>query len=108
MILIDSNGNYPRYIGDLQLEFPSWKQGDTLPEGWHEVVASELPEIGENETFIEHSPVLVDGIYHQSFSVRPLTEEELAKKNAPETARQKLVALGFSEDEIRMIKLGLI
>tara|TARA_B110000459_G_scaffold198015_1_gene242275 strand:+ start:1877 stop:2206 length:330 start_codon:yes stop_codon:yes gene_type:complete len=108
MILIDSNNNYPRYIGDIILENPSWKEGDALPDGWHEVTPAEFPEIPEAHTFEENFPELIDGVYQQSYTVRPFTDKELIQVNSPKTASEKLKNLGFTEDEITMIRLGLI
>lgn len=108
MLLIDSTGNYPRFIGDLLLEHPSWKEGDALPDGWTEVTPVEIPNVPENHIFQENFPELIDGVYRQSWTVRPLTDAELANANAPQTAKQKLLDLGFTENEIAVIRLGLI
>lgn len=108
MIYIDANGNYPRYYGDIMAENPGWNLGDALPEGWQEVADVPAPEFGEDQTFYEADPVLIDGVLTRNFIVRDLTEEELALRNAPISARQKLVDLGFSDAEIETIRRGIL
>ena len=105
---INPEGEYPRFVGDLQLANPEWSEGEPLPEGWISVEEGEIPVLGENEAFQEDFPVLVDGIYYRNIVARPLTEEELAIKNAPVTAKAKLVELGFSDAEIMAIAQGMV
>lgn len=108
MLLIDPENNYPRFIGDLRLDHPNWEQGDALPEGWHEVTPiSELPTKADDEAWQEDAPILVDGKYVQQVSVRPMTDEEKAFAFAPQTAKQKLIDLGFTEQEIAIITRGV-
>lgn len=107
LFLNTQTGEYPRHIGDL--EILGWKQGEPLPENWVEVdYAESLPNVGENELYYEIEPVLENGRYKQTFAIRPMTEDEIARRNAPKTAKAKLQALGFSDAEIRVITAGLI
>lgn len=108
MLLINSQGEYPRFIGDLQTEYPKWKMGNPLPEGWHEVQPiTELPTKGEFDSYDEEFPELVDGKYVQKVIVRSMTDEEKAFAFAPQTAKQKLIDLGFTEQEIAIITRGV-
>lgn len=108
MKYISPQGEYPRHQGDIQLENPSWTPGDDLPEGWQFVQDTERPEPGENEIVFEQAPAEIDGTLYQSWAVRPMTQEEIDRKNAPLTARQKMIDLGFTEAEIEAILLQMI
>lgn len=103
MPYMSPSGEYPRYPGDVQIISPEWEVGDQLPEGWVFVEETPIPEIEAGQTFYPGEPEEVDGIWRHTWVVRDLTEEELAIANAPITARQKLVSLGFSDAEIMAI-----
>lgn len=78
MLLINANNEYPRHIGDLQLDYPDWQKGDALPDGWREVVEVPVPSYDvETQTFEELQPKLVSGVLTQQFKVRSMTAEEL-------------------------------
>lgn len=96
MLLINPEGEYPRYIGDLLLENPSWQEGDELPDGWIEVQESSLPSIGQDEAIEELAPEILDGVYVQKFAVRPLTQAELDAREAKLQAIQNAIANGES------------
>jgi len=101
---ISSTGDYPRHIGDIQIENSSYKYGDALPDGWLEVELAEVPEYDPSiECLIELAPKEVNKVITQQWSTRLFTEEELARINAPITARAKLAALGLTADEIAAI-----
>ncbi len=105
---IDPEGNFPRYYGDIMSQNPGWQLGDELPEGWQLVADVPSPEYAEDETFEDGEPAVIDGVLTRTFIVRKLTEEELAVRQAPLTARAKLTALGFSEAEIAAIARGTV
>lgn len=105
---ISPSGQYPLYYGDIQIEHPNWQLGDPLPNGWREVKEAPLPVIGDDETFEENAPIEQDGELYQSFSVRKLTTQELAIRNAPRTAKEKLLALGLTEYEIQALRYGVL
>jgi hypothetical protein len=107
-IYINPNGDYPRHIGDIKLDSPSWIEGQDLPEGWKAVVESSYPLISADEIAEETFPVLTDGVYVQTFNVRLLTSDEIARRDAPITAKAKLIALGLTDVEIQAILMGLI
>lgn len=108
MLYIDPNGNYPRYYGDIMSENPEWQLGDALPSGWQLVADAPSPDYAEDETFEDGEPAIVDGVLTRTFVVRKLTPEEISIRQAPQTARQKLVDLGFSDVEINAIARGII
>lgn len=79
-LFINPNNEYPRYIGDIQAEHPDF-DGVNLPEGWVAVEQTERPAVTENEVVYEIPPQLIDGVYKQSWSIRPVTQEEIEKRN---------------------------
>lgn len=107
MILINSENEYPRFIGDLQLEHPSWRPGDELPDGWKQVAEINKPKAESEKVVYEDFPKKVDGQFFQNWKIRKMTPEEIERKNAPETAKQKLLNLGLTEIEIEALTRGL-
>jgi hypothetical protein len=103
MPYISPNDEYPRYPGDIQIDNPEWNVGDTLPTGWVFVNETSPPELEPGQTYEAGDPEEVNGEWFHTWIVRDLTESELTILNAPKTAREKLVALGFSEAEIQAI-----
>lgn len=108
MAYINSKNEYPRYIGDLQLEKKNFKEGDDLPAGWFAVLETEPPVASEGKVVEEVHPAKVDGFLSQQFVVRDLTEEELERRNAPSNAKSKLLALGLTEVEVSALVQGLV
>jgi hypothetical protein len=106
-ILIDPNGNYPRHYGDVIAENEGWVFGDALPEGWHVVNETPMPEVDGYEVIYTGEPELRKGEYYQVWLKRPMTQEEIDILEAPAKARQKLIELGFTELEIAAISKGL-
>ena len=109
MIFINPNNEYPRYVGDLQLENPGWAEGQALPEGWKYVEDSIPPEFTANNQVLEEGFPALDenGIYQRNWSIRSMTAEELEVVNAPITAREKLKTLGLTEVEIDYLARSL-
>lgn len=107
MIYISPEGDYPRHYGDIMLAAPSWKLGDELPAGWHKVQEAEFPVASNDEVVEESLPTLKSGKYVQTFIVRPMTPEEIERRDAPKIARQKLLDLGLTELEINELVKGL-
>lgn len=108
MLFIDSNGNFPRYYGDIMAQHEGWQLGDPLPEGWQLVADVPVPDYAADETFEEGEPTLIDGVLTRVYTVRKLTAEELQVRSAPATARQRFIDLGFSDAEISAIARGII
>lgn len=108
MNYISPDNEYPRHIGDVQLASPGWNLGDPLPEGWVQVELSERPVQEDGKIVYEEFPVNVNGTMTQKWSVRDMTQEELDRKNAPATAKQKLLDLGLTEAEVEALTRGLV
>ena len=108
MIYINPKGEYPRHIGDIQLEHPDFKEGDTLPEGWVKVQQAERPAVGTDELVYEGFPNEVNGEFVQNWQVRDMTAEEIERRDAPQTAKQKLIDLGLTEFEVQALLRGLV
>lgn len=108
MFYISPDNQYPLCYGDIQLANPGWKLGDPLPEGWIAVSESPLPEPSENQIISEGFPIEVDGQMTRNWVIRDLTPEEIERKNAPITARKKLMGLGLTEAEINALVSGMI
>jgi len=107
MLFINDKNEYPRYIGDIQAEYPEWLPGDELPDGWLEVADTEVPLPTLDQVIVEEFPEEVDGVLTRKFTVRELNDEEKAVREAPKRAVEKLVALGLTEDEVRaLLKLN--
>lgn len=79
-LFISPDGQYPRHIGDILIEYPDF-DGVNLPNGWNMVQEVDRPTVGENEIAYETSPEIVNGIYKQSWAIRTVTEEEIEKRN---------------------------
>lgn len=107
MIYISPENEYPRHIGDIQLAHPNFQEGDKLPAGWTKVERVVAPTPGNDEVLIEDFPVEVDGVMTQNWQVRDMTAEEIERRDAPITARQKLIDLGLTEVEIEALVRGL-
>lgn len=83
MFLRNPNGAYPVHMGDLQLEFPSWQEGDALPSGWVEIAPGIIPSFdAATEIWVEVEPAEVDGVLTRQFVVRNLTAAEIAAREA--------------------------
>lgn len=108
MYYISPNNEYPRHMGDIQIEHPSWNLGDPLPSGWIQVEDAPIPTATASELVYEDFPVEKNGAFVRNWKIRPLTAEEIAVRNAPNTAKQKLLDLGLTEAEIRAITKGLV
>lgn len=79
LFINESLGLYPRHPGDIKLIDRSWEPGKPLPEGWEEVIATQPPTVESDEIWEEIPPAKIDGVWHRQFSVRKLTEEEIAQ-----------------------------
>lgn len=107
-IYISPANEYPRFQGDIKLDVPSWNPGDDLPEGWSKVEEAEVPTPTADQVVEEEFPIQKDGIWYRSYKVRAMTAAEKARRDAPKTAKAKLLALGLTEVEVEAIVLGLV
>ena len=108
MLYINPKNEYPRHIGDVQLDKKTYKEGDELPTGWVSVIETGRPDNQADKIIAEGFPEEVDGVMTQQWIVRDLTQEELDRKNAPANAKAKLIALGLTEAEVSALVQGLV
>lgn len=108
MLYINPQSEYPRHAGDIQLIDPTWEIGQPLPEGWILVEPTEPPVLTGDKVLQELAPQEVDGTFTQVWSLRDMTEQEIALRDAPLTARQKLRDYGLSDLEINALSRGLV
>lgn len=107
MYLNTETNEFPRFQGDLELL--GWVAGTPLPHGWVEVEQAEYPtDIPTDFKVVANEPEQVNGKWIMNFSVIPMTEEEIERRNAPVTAKAKLLLLGLTENEITALMRGLI
>lgn len=100
---INPIGEYPRFIGDIQLENPEWDSSSSLPEGWIQVHPVDAPTPSATQKVEEDFPIEIDGVFYQSWKLVELSQEELDFKNAPTTVVQKFLDLGFTNGEIQYL-----
>ena len=103
MIYISPKNEYPRHIGDIQLENPGFKEGDTLPEGWVKVEESDRPVISEGQVAYEVFPVETDGVWYQAFEVRDLTDQEIQARKVAEVRRKVINGEPITEEEALLL-----
>lgn len=89
MIFVDSEGNYPRYIGDLMLVKPDWNSRKKLPAGWERVYETSKPREYLGNVAIEDIPYREsDGKLYQrwrlsSKEASPVDIDSLRPQNKP-------------------------
>jgi hypothetical protein len=78
---------YPKHIGDIQLESPSTTENDLLEE-WQAVTPVDRPVYDyETQIAYELPPIQIDNIWYMQWAIRELTQQELKER----TERLKLV-----------------
>jgi len=77
---------YPRHEGDIRLEHSHIREdetGDTFPCPAGEyalVIPNPMPEFNNYlQAAVEDPPVNVEGVWHQVWQIRDLTEEEISQ-----------------------------
>lgn len=100
---MDSEGNYPKYIVDVQAAEPSWTVGQALPAGWQVVQDTLPPETTKYQVLEEGTPQVVEGVLSRVWSVRDMTAEEIEAVDAPDTLKTKLLGLGLTETEANFL-----
>ena len=79
---------YPRHEGDIRLEHPEITEDQTgetfpCPPTYAKVEFSPFPDHDPaTHKFVELLPENVDGVWSQKFQVVPLTEQEIADREA--------------------------
>lgn len=98
-MLLKYGDKYPLFKGDLLLEHPEWAEGNPLPPGWDQVVATEMPEPVEGFVWIEDAPVIQGTQFVRTWKQVP----------APEPVDQVALhrELGFSDYEIAAMFGGI-
>lgn len=78
-MLLKKGNQYPLYIGDLQIEYPSWEEGQSLPAGWSYVIETSPPSGSSGYIVKETLPVLVDNEWQQAWTKIKLSPTEITK-----------------------------
>lgn len=107
MLLINGE-NYPRYMGDLQVQYPDWSEGDALPDGWSEVQELEQPLAESGKKVVEVFPTIYRGRYKQAWSQVDLSTEEQSLINQRLIAAELIARLDISEEELLAIKTIIV
>jgi hypothetical protein len=107
-VYISPDEQYPLYYGDVERENPGWHLGDPLPAGWSEILEVAPPETLKDQVLEQLAPANIDGVWTQQWNVRDMTPEEIETRDAPLTARQKLIDLGLTEKEVSAIFQGFL
>lgn len=92
-LFIDSEGNYPKYPGDVLKINPSWTSGKPLPTGWSLVLETPRPEQPVGQYLHEAYPELIDGIFVQTWVLTEYSQsemEQLSTKNSSDLYLDKL------------------
>ena len=80
-----STSEYPRYQGDIRLENPDIGPIFVCPDTYAEVQETQRPDFNMlEETAVEIQPTIQNGVWTQTWLVRPYTQEELDAKKALE------------------------
>lgn len=88
MIFIDKQGNYPKYLGDLQEAYPEWTFKNSIPNGWRVVTETEPPLVTGLEMLVEEYPEEVDGKLKQKWSVVKMPKKAVSVE-LPETSFER-------------------
>lgn len=92
-IYMDPEGRFPRYVGDIRLVVPGWKDVDPLPAGWVKLEESVVPkESGKRAEF--DTPLLVDGKWHVQYRLVdfiPLSRNDPAYEGMPDKLKEQLL-----------------
>ena len=67
---------YPRYAGDIQLDFPEFKDGDSLPETWVVVTQDIPPTTSIFQRLIINEPIFKNGKWTSTWTVLDLSNDE--------------------------------
>jgi hypothetical protein len=90
---------YPRHDGDIQLIDPTWEPGDELPKPWVQVTELPFPTINADEAAVESEPQQINGVWTMVWNIRPLTDEEIFKKEFEKQKAFKLKPQTLTTEE---------
>lgn len=79
MIFIDSEGNYPRFLGDLLLSYPDWKSNQDLPDGWNAVMDVEVVESQPGKRVVEVFPEIVNGVAYRKWELQDISKQDIER-----------------------------
>lgn len=101
---INTNTNeYPIYIGDIQILYPDFKEGDALPDGIFEVIETEMPQpTWENVVTLKPTPDFIDGKYYSAWDVLILTPEQVEERKVNELKMRAMMANLSNEDIVKL------
>jgi len=96
--------DFPRFQGDILIEFPDWDVTTPVPGTWAEVIVPEFPasEVPQDVTY--GVPYLADGVWTFDWNIRDLTAEEIT---AIEEARNKRLEDSIIKPETEQSTLNL-
>ena len=78
-----STSEYPRYEGDIRLDYPDMGEDFVCPDTYAVVNWVDRPSIESNQISYELAPESIDGNWHIVWGVRNLTQEEIDIINQP-------------------------
>lgn len=99
---------FPIFLGDAQVAYPEWDGNIENPPAALVWVEDAVVEWQEDKVIEDAEPKQVNGVWTRQFTFRDLTADELARREAPITAKAKLKALGLTDIEIQVLMAGLI
>jgi hypothetical protein len=98
-MFIYNGTEYPRFIGDIQIMHPDYREGDPLPKGWEAVATEDYPELLDGHIIEELPVVKENGSWVRKWNQRPLTEQELEARSVRSQAIAKLQENGMSLED---------
>lgn len=101
-----STKEYPRYYGDIQLEYPDWNLGDPLPEDWAEVEPTPLPELGPTQIVEDTFAEKINGKWKQGWIVKTFSQEEFDQREKQNALNRVYFALGLPEETLTSINFS--
>lgn len=91
MIFIDKDGNYPKYLGDLQESYPEWTFKNAIPNGWKIVLPTTPPEISGLDMLVEEFPEEIGGVFRQKWSIIKMPKKTV-NVEIPETVFDRFLS----------------
>lgn len=74
---------YPRYEGDIRLDYPDMGEGFVCPDTYAVVNWVDRPSIESNQISYELAPEFTDGNWNIVWGIRDLTQEEIDRYKNP-------------------------
>lgn len=97
-------GEYPRYLGDIQLIDPNWNDTQPLPEPWVEVLDIPIPTLTANQVYEDGEPIKnKNGTYKRNIIIRDRTAEELRAIKLYEIKNKVFVGIKLTQEEAALL-----